>query len=690
MLLTIGMIVKNEEKWLDKCLSAIKPILDNVDSELIITDTGSVDNTVDIAKKYTDIVLHFDWCDDFSAARNTGLEKARGEWFMYLDADDIFESCDNIIDFFNSGEYKKYNSASYIGKNIVDHDGHFALNKQPRLTKILKNTRFKNVVHEVFTTYGAPKKDINDIAVHYGYLYENEEQREKKTARNRDLLLKRLEKEKNTSAFVYVQLAENEDNPDEGLKYIEAGIKNAKRLNDISMIPLMKHKSNFYLLKQDYSNSLAVCNDYFRLDKVFRPGVLTTDMEILAMKAWNHYCLKQYSEAVETYTKFFDIYERVNSGQLNTADSDIMIIQVASESNYLSHVVQFLISAEQTGKYDLADRFIRKLEITKYLEGASHIDRLIDAEIKILTHFGFDGTNEYIQKHDEAGITLFIKKLEQVLFYIEDKKSLINQLKMLPETKDKSKIYEAYFSGKEIPAEQINDRSYKNDPGILMIAMNTGADISGLLGDDSTELINCAENGYKNYYGFNKAVDSYDVSGIKNTADLPAALVFYEACMKSTVGFTSPKPGVFVILNANRLLEKFGDIGIRIQNESEAVSDMEKAAVVIGNAAELRKRKAYKDCISELKKAIQIYEPIAKFVSDYSKEVLNEYNDHIRSAEQGKSEMERLSAQIKSNIRGQIAAGNIEAAAKMLAEYKTLVPGDNEIGELENEINCRS
>ena len=54
MKLTIGMIVKNEEKWLDKCLSAIKPILDNVDSELIITDTGSTDRTVEIAKKYSD------------------------------------------------------------------------------------------------------------------------------------------------------------------------------------------------------------------------------------------------------------------------------------------------------------------------------------------------------------------------------------------------------------------------------------------------------------------------------------------------------------------------------------------------------------------------------------------------------------------------------------------------------------
>ena len=46
MQLSIGMIVKNEEKYLDRCLAAIKPILDSIDSELIIADTGSTDSTV--------------------------------------------------------------------------------------------------------------------------------------------------------------------------------------------------------------------------------------------------------------------------------------------------------------------------------------------------------------------------------------------------------------------------------------------------------------------------------------------------------------------------------------------------------------------------------------------------------------------------------------------------------------------
>jgi cellulose synthase/poly-beta-1,6-N-acetylglucosamine synthase-like glycosyltransferase len=75
--LTVGMIVKNEEKNLEKCLNALKPLLDAVPSELIVTDTGSTDRTVEIAQKYTDHIIHYEWNDDFSAARNTGLDAAR-------------------------------------------------------------------------------------------------------------------------------------------------------------------------------------------------------------------------------------------------------------------------------------------------------------------------------------------------------------------------------------------------------------------------------------------------------------------------------------------------------------------------------------------------------------------------------------------------------------------------------------
>src|SRR5208282_3540864 len=56
--------------------------------QLIVVDTGSTDRTVEIAKAHGAEVHRFDWCDDFSAARNAALERARGDWVLMLDADE--------------------------------------------------------------------------------------------------------------------------------------------------------------------------------------------------------------------------------------------------------------------------------------------------------------------------------------------------------------------------------------------------------------------------------------------------------------------------------------------------------------------------------------------------------------------------------------------------------------------------
>jgi glycosyltransferase involved in cell wall biosynthesis len=78
------MIVKNEEKYLADCLESVKSVVDHI----VIVDTGSTDNTLEIAKSYNADVYHFDWVDDFSAARNFALSRSASDWILYLDADE--------------------------------------------------------------------------------------------------------------------------------------------------------------------------------------------------------------------------------------------------------------------------------------------------------------------------------------------------------------------------------------------------------------------------------------------------------------------------------------------------------------------------------------------------------------------------------------------------------------------------
>ena len=73
MTLSACMIVKNEEKDLERCLKSVRPHVD----ELVIVDTGSTDRTVEIAEYYADKLRFFEWTGDFSAARNFSMDAVR-------------------------------------------------------------------------------------------------------------------------------------------------------------------------------------------------------------------------------------------------------------------------------------------------------------------------------------------------------------------------------------------------------------------------------------------------------------------------------------------------------------------------------------------------------------------------------------------------------------------------------------
>ncbi|AOT69339.1 glycosyltransferase family 2 protein [Geosporobacter ferrireducens] len=83
--ISLCMIVKNEEKVLDRCLESFNGIAD----EIIIADTGSEDCTKEIAQRYTDKIYDFQWIDDFAAARNFSFSKASMEYILWTDADDM-------------------------------------------------------------------------------------------------------------------------------------------------------------------------------------------------------------------------------------------------------------------------------------------------------------------------------------------------------------------------------------------------------------------------------------------------------------------------------------------------------------------------------------------------------------------------------------------------------------------------
>lgn len=85
--ISLCMIVKNESAVLARCLDSIADLMD----EIIIVDTGSTDNTKEIAAQYTSRIYDFKWTSDFSAARNFSFSKATMEYIYTADADEILD-----------------------------------------------------------------------------------------------------------------------------------------------------------------------------------------------------------------------------------------------------------------------------------------------------------------------------------------------------------------------------------------------------------------------------------------------------------------------------------------------------------------------------------------------------------------------------------------------------------------------
>ncbi|MFM7370726.1 MAG: glycosyltransferase family 2 protein, partial [Sphaerospermopsis kisseleviana] len=103
MKLSLCMIVKNEEAALPRCLESVQSLVD----EIVVLDTGSTDKTPEIAQQFGAKLHYFQWCNDFSAARNEALKYVTGDWVLVLDADEVLapEIAPQIREAINTDDY---------------------------------------------------------------------------------------------------------------------------------------------------------------------------------------------------------------------------------------------------------------------------------------------------------------------------------------------------------------------------------------------------------------------------------------------------------------------------------------------------------------------------------------------------------------------------------------------------------
>ena len=150
--ISLCMIVKDEEKTLERCLNSVKSFID----EIIIVDTGSTDKTKEIAERFNAKIYDFKWVNDFAAARNFSFSKATSEYIMWLDGDDFIDNnnINKIEDLLkNFDKNYDYVSAEYILGRNLSGEVSYSLRRN-RIVRGGMNFKWIGHVHEYLEVYG--------------------------------------------------------------------------------------------------------------------------------------------------------------------------------------------------------------------------------------------------------------------------------------------------------------------------------------------------------------------------------------------------------------------------------------------------------------------------------------------------------------------------------------------------------
>ena len=251
------MIVKNEEKNIEKALSWAKKIA----FEQIVVDTGSTDRTVEIAESMGAKVFHFEWISDFAAAKNYAIEQATGNWIAFLDADEYFPDKDVdtltilLKQIENDQTLRKMKSAIRCPIVNVDDKGKpFLIVKQDRVFRNVPEIRYTGKIHEVLRMPDPVLQAPELTIIHTGYS-QSAYAETGKAFRNVDMIREELSRDpENASIKCYLADSLRATNEKQDIEEAEVLYREALDSGQ-SMLDEQKQSAYNYLIANYYENA---------------------------------------------------------------------------------------------------------------------------------------------------------------------------------------------------------------------------------------------------------------------------------------------------------------------------------------------------------------------------------------------------------------------------------------------------
>jgi len=312
-LLSVCMIVKNEEENIGECLKSMQGLAD----EIIVTDTGSTDKTVEIAQSYNARIEHFEWTKDFSAARNHSVSKAGCRWIVWFDADDrlpkkTVEELRKILSLETPNKV-----FSLVVCNSIDEGKTGTKFSQVRVFPNNKQIKFEGRIHEQILPsirkLGFPEIKLPLEVFHTGY--ENPAMQKEKLARNLELFKEQFPGEKGMNPldmFHYATCYEILGDYESALKWFRQSIIESKKHHYNELLVLLPSDIARILENQgDLQGALESLDLSLKEDPQFEPAI--------TRKARIHYTLGQHEEAVKWFGYAASLIPKPNSLPTNEA-----------------------------------------------------------------------------------------------------------------------------------------------------------------------------------------------------------------------------------------------------------------------------------------------------------------------------------------------------------------------------------
>ncbi len=397
-LLSIGMIVKNEIRCIEKCLNALKPLRDAISCELVIADTGSTDGTREIVEQNADIFFDFEWIKDFSAARNAVMDKCTGTWYMTVDADEYLDAdITQFVKFLKSKTAKQYASGFFTFRNYKSWDienGEYVLFNANRLLRMDTGARYIGAIHEKFNLQlGEPSILLRDTIFHHdGYAKTTPDEVEKlkiKYARNMELLVEKLEKSPDDN--VYLQCIESSLDRSEKLKYARLFLERVKS-RDFNSEDNTDYSR--YILTTVMCRAVSVLlsnNDneaetwLEKLEELFPNSTLfNLDVAYLVTK---YFSTKSDYEKVQKYAEnYFSATDKLNAGKTDLNELNFSSLAFTTETNKIEVSMMLTSAYANSEQSDKAVEVLDKIDLDCLLKSLPNFNSYLQAIAVLCQH----------------------------------------------------------------------------------------------------------------------------------------------------------------------------------------------------------------------------------------------------------------------------------------------------------------